>query len=763
MRKIIPIVALMLCTATSMFALTCPDKQASKAADYYLTNPYYAICTNLTATGNPDYPYKNADNENLKIADNDWIDYYWDGDCGVIYDNIYVSTTGNYNITWTYRSGGTGAAKVAVNGVEKGVYNTESTNWSNRTLVIADVALVAGQANTIKIWKHTNWPQNYSIQLTQQVQKSVVLLDHNNGSGKVDTVSAVKDAAMPAITAPTREDNYFVGYFDNAGTDEYNQYQYYAADASSFRKWDKTQDTVRLYAHWTNDDQYLSVRYKARLANWKENKIAGWDNTLIDFNGGGSVYFENIYVSKKGIYTVNVERNSGNPNCVMEVFVNGVQIADMALTDPSKWSSDIEATLVKGKNTIQFKQKTEWPVLKSIGLTLKKELSEQTALALMANDGTTTSVDVVATKDSVMPVTAVPVRPGYYFVGYFDNAGTDEYNQTQYYAADGSSYNVWNKNTEKDTLYAHWTYDDQYLTERYKARLANWKENKIAAWDNTLIDFNGGGSVYFENIYVSKKGIYTVNVERNSGSSNCVMEVFVNGVQIADMALTDPSKWSSEIEVKLMPGKNTIQFKQKTDWPVLKSIGLTLKSAYVDLRTGQTLEAYGTLCMPKNIIDIEGASVWTIVGKTDTTVEIEQVSGELLEGNPYIYQADSTIVSVAYGSKSASVAGTDNGLIGTFDTISVSGYYGIDDNNQLAKMAVGCRVPANRAYFDLSVITTKTPSPTAQRRTMAIKKDSPTALIESKTSTDTVRKVLMNGQILILKNNTSFNVLGTKL
>lgn len=73
-----------------------------------------------------------------------------------------------------------------------------------------------------------------------------VTLNKQSGSGGTASVTAAYGSAMPTATMPTRTGYTFQGYYDDTsgGT------QYYKADGSSARTWNKTAATT-LYARWT--------------------------------------------------------------------------------------------------------------------------------------------------------------------------------------------------------------------------------------------------------------------------------------------------------------------------------------------------------------------------------------------------------------------------------------------------------------------------------------------------------------------------------
>ena len=82
-----------------------------------------------------------------------------------------------------------------------------------------------------------------------------VTLNPQSGTGGTTSVTATYGSAMPPITKPTRTGYTFNGYYDatSGGT------QYYKADGSSARTWNKTAATT-LYAQWTANK--YNITYK---------------------------------------------------------------------------------------------------------------------------------------------------------------------------------------------------------------------------------------------------------------------------------------------------------------------------------------------------------------------------------------------------------------------------------------------------------------------------------------------------------------------
>ena len=99
---------------------------------------------------------------------------------------------------------------------------------------------------------------------------SIITLNPQSGTGGTTSVTATYGSAMPEITKPTRTGYTFNGYYDatSGGT------QYYKADGSSARTWNKTAATT-LYAQWTAN-QY-NITYKDQNnANFSGSHASGY-------------------------------------------------------------------------------------------------------------------------------------------------------------------------------------------------------------------------------------------------------------------------------------------------------------------------------------------------------------------------------------------------------------------------------------------------------------------------------------------------------
>ena len=88
-----------------------------------------------------------------------------------------------------------------------------------------------------------------------------VNLDHNNGSGKKDVITATYGKDMPSVdkngvtlTAPTKTGHIFDGYYSQDGNTKY-----YNGDMTSASKWTGTNPDQTLYARWKGKTYYIRL------------------------------------------------------------------------------------------------------------------------------------------------------------------------------------------------------------------------------------------------------------------------------------------------------------------------------------------------------------------------------------------------------------------------------------------------------------------------------------------------------------------------
>lgn len=134
-------------------------------------------------------------------------------------------------------------------------------------------------------------------------------------------------------------------------------------------------------------------------------------------------------------------------------------------------------------------------------------------------------------------------------------------------------------------------------------------------------------------------------------------------------------------------------------------------SAYLYTRS-TTAGRYGTVCLPRQMIYATGAELFAVLGKqmdgmTPVNIWLETADAPAA-GVPVVFkaQADELTFFCAGDEGAEPDNSTSNGLIGSFSEqdIDANGNNYILTANAIQMAGAGCKVGANRAYFDLSIM-----------------------------------------------------------
>ncbi|MBR1808164.1 MAG: InlB B-repeat-containing protein [Paludibacteraceae bacterium] len=508
MRKVYLMMAAMLMTL-SMSA----NPTEEQVADYYLSHPYLFSHTALTATGNADYPYKNAEGENIKMTDDGWSDFHWDGPSSCIFDNINMSTAGKYYVKLNYR-GTTSDGSLVVNG--------------DTTALILDgseyvklINLNAGM-NTIKVCKGT-WIGVYSIELSTFCPSAEV------AQAADYYLSNPYYFECTTLTPKTDEENVYY----NAANEKIKLY----ADGWSDFHWDGPSNCIFDNINMSKAGKYtLIVNYRGTTSNgtlvvndessaltldgqspykkiidlkagmntiklgkgeWfgvKSIELAGLcqdDATTqaADYYLNNTYYFqctalrdtvahdENVKYNADGLIKLtgdgwsdfhwdgpsraifdNINMSEAGDYTMTVVYRNTGNKVDVIVNDETQTvafaGSPYEATvaLKAGMNTIKIGKNDGWIGVFSLDLK-KVEKIFNTTITLDQNGGTGGETSVVAQKGKAMPdLASLPTRENFFFNGY----ATEKDGGDLYYDENGKSAKNWDKEDETFTLYAQW-------------------------------------------------------------------------------------------------------------------------------------------------------------------------------------------------------------------------------------------------------------------------------------------------------------------
>ena len=179
-------------------------------------------------------------------------------------------------------------------------------------------------------------------------------------------------------------------------------------------------------------------------------------------------------------------------------------------------------------------------------------------------------------------------------------------------------------------------------------------------------------------------------------------------------------------------------------------------------------KTYGTICLPYDSKNYEGATFFRVAGKETGKVYLESVS-ELEAGVPYIFEksASASKIVVARNSAPVDAAGSANGLIGNFtdETVVPTGNY-ILYNNAFIPADGSNKVNAYRAYLDLDAVQGGKPNKVAGRRYIGMDvqgENETTGLGDIVAPEGQTIKAIVNGQLVIIRGGEMYNVQGQKL
>lgn len=188
---------------------------------------------------------------------------------------------------------------------------------------------------------------------------------------------------------------------------------------------------------------------------------------------------------------------------------------------------------------------------------------------------------------------------------------------------------------------------------------------------------------------------------------------------------------------------------------------------------------YATICLPK-AGKIIGATLYEIAYYGETSKKIffdEIVNGEMEAGIPYIFQPAAGVekINVYYSDNTAENvgAGNRNGLIGFYDLNNENATLPLADNASLGNYILyqnaywlvsgrAAYIANYRAYIRLADITPSEPTlaPGRRRISMSVNDTQTTTGFENAEANEAPRKVLINGELFILRGEKMYDAKG---
>ena len=240
------------------------------------------------------------------------------------------------------------------------------------------------------------------------------------------------------------------------------------------------------------------------------------------------------------------------------------------------------------------------------------------------------------------------------------------------------------------------------------------------------------------------------------------------------------SKNTTQAATAILPGWHNNQWIAPAIWSREKRRGQPVrlvtripKAEHTVVRENLNPGHYYTICYPNAMRDIQGATLWSFIGKDTHFAYIQQETASTIEaGKPYIMYATASTVQAVLGDET-NAPGANGAIHGTFSNLTqdqlntyatVAGndlYLVIGDELRRATGAgTGSNtLPAQRAFVVLGDIPAAPAQMPAHVRSMPLHKDA-TQGFENLEGGEKPIKVLIDGQLYILRGENIYNVNG---
>lgn len=181
---------------------------------------------------------------------------------------------------------------------------------------------------------------------------------------------------------------------------------------------------------------------------------------------------------------------------------------------------------------------------------------------------------------------------------------------------------------------------------------------------------------------------------------------------------------------------------------------------------------YGTICLPK-AGTISGAKLYELADYEGGMIYVDEITdGAMVAGRPYLFFATSAQLNVAYTSdQEEATAGNYNGLYGfynlndpeatlTLEDDATLGNYILYQNQYWLVSGRAASIANYRAYIKVDMINYVAPAPGRQRVAMVVNGNQVATGIENAEASEVPTKMLINGQLFIIRGEKMYNVNG---
>jgi hypothetical protein len=257
----------------------------------------------------------------------------------------------------------------------------------------------------------------------------------------------------------------------------------------------------------------------------------------------------------------------------------------------------------------------------------------------------------------------------------------------------------------------------------------------------------------------------------NTGSNKPMRYLYVNGIQ-TELGSTNGTV---QTYAEYVPAGDVVL----TVMPTTETGTVMFNFTSVEFKVDNDLEPYrddewlapgelGTICIPQGAVAV-GADIYELVGKEPQYGKIVFETVEHMKpGKPYLFQAKGNRIDfILTDEAEASEPDNSGAMKGTFIALDLTElenvYYFADHALWSCVDLTSLSVPANRAYVqmdEVDPVSSPNPAPGRRRITMNVNGEKVVTGVENLNASEQPVKLLINGQIFILRGEKLFDATG---
>ncbi len=317
-----------------------------------------------------------------------------------------------------------------------------------------------------------------------------------------------------------------------------------------------------------------------------------------------------------------------------------------------------------------------------------------------------------------------------------------------------------------------------YAGNSANAAAPNTGAIQLRSKNNSGIILTGSNGLMLKGLSISvASGENVLNVYAKSSAYSSTEELYSNDEAIRGKLIGTVSAGALILEENVSYDDNYqfIGMRSNNGALYLNNITITWGAAteFETVRTPLEVGRYYTVCLPKKVTAIKGATFWKLEKKSEdgSQAYLEEETNNLpfAAGKPFIIQATADKLEVAYEGEATETAGVNGAIHGTLtymnaDALAAAGsdVYMLF-NNVLRPVGENNHLDANRAYVKLSALTPVSSAPQGApgKRVVAMPMQKDEAQgFDNLDASEKPLKVMIEGTMYILRGEKVYDATG---